>query len=176
MTGWKLVFSISLCALLLCLGMALFVERAESAKPRPQKQGSSEDGDTGSSSALSSSGRFSKDGQGIIKDKQTGLQWYMGPESNTTWSQAQSWVQSQSVGGGGWRMPTRSELAGLSAKQSDGCYLESIFSYKDRCICVWSGEIRDSSSAWAFYFHSGKETWHFREGILSLRAFAVRSR
>jgi len=96
MTCWKLVFSISLCALLLCLGMALFVERAESAKPRPQKQSSSEDGDTGSSSASSqsSSGRFSKDGQGIIKDKQTGLQWYMGSESDTTWSQAKFWVQS----------------------------------------------------------------------------------
>jgi len=80
-------------------------------------------------------------------------------------------------------MLTRSELAGLSARQSDGCYLETIFSYKNRCIWVWSGEIRDSSSAWCFDFGGGEEGWSGRDdGWLGrdlsngTRAFAVRSR
>ena len=150
--GWKLVFSFFFSALLLGYG---------SVEVRSDQ---------------SSSGRFSKDGQGIIKDKRTGLQWYMGPESDTNWYQAQSWVQSLSVGGGGWRLPTRSELAGLSAKQSDGSYLEPIFSYKSRIPFVWSGESTDSSSAWDFDFSHGEEYWNSRKSSLGGRAFAVRSR
>jgi hypothetical protein len=45
-----------------------------------------------------------------------GLQWYVGPDKDTNWDEANAWVNSLSVGGGGWRMPTRAELNGLYHK------------------------------------------------------------
>jgi len=122
-----------------------------------------------------------KDSQDIITDKKTGLQWKISGESGTTggstWSEAQSWVQSLSVGGGGWRMPTISELAGLSAEHSVGCHLELIIRQSLNCPWVWSGEIRDSSSARTFHFTTGWESLtdrDFRHPLV--RVLAVRSR
>jgi len=204
--GWELVFSIFFCALLLGYGAGevrselatvpdeFLIQPSnpkpkppKPAKPRPQEQPSSEDGDSGSSSASSqsSSGRFSKDGQGIIKDKQTGLQWYVGPNSDTNWNQAQSWAQSLSAGGGGWRMPTLSELRALNGTGETRyiwprdakeyiARIDPIFNLQ-RC-CVWSSYTRDSSSAWYFFFYGGEEDWDFLENGHGTRAFAVRSR
>jgi|GEM_PF-4777170 len=47
----------------------------------------------------SGSDRFIKDSQGIITDKQTGLQWYTGPIGYRTYGDAKSWVQSLFMGG-----------------------------------------------------------------------------
>lgn len=41
---------------------------------------------------------------------------------------------------------------------------------------VWSGEMKDSSSAWRFYFRSGTTGWGKRAYGIFDRAFAVRSR
>ena len=43
---------------------------------------------------------------GIVKDSNTGLEWKVGPDKNTTWYEAKSWVLSLNLDGGGWRMPT----------------------------------------------------------------------
>ena len=50
---------------------------------------------------------------GIVKDTNTGLEWKAGPDKDTNWGEARSWVQSL---GGDWRMPTLDELEGLYKK------------------------------------------------------------
>jgi hypothetical protein len=50
---------------------------------------------------------------GIVEDRMTGLEWKAGPDKDNTWDEARSWVQRLNVDGGGWRMPTMDELAGL---------------------------------------------------------------
>ena len=50
---------------------------------------------------------------GIVKDTKTGLEWFVGPDRNTTWDEAKSWAESLSIDGGGWRLPTLKELGTL---------------------------------------------------------------
>jgi hypothetical protein len=107
---------------------------------------------------------FSVDNAGIITDTATSLQWYDGPDKDTTWDQANSWVAVLTVGGGGWRMPTRAELKDLYSK---GVRRNNL---------VWSGELAGQSAAWGFGFDDGSEASGARNHYLSLRAFAVRSR
>ena len=112
--------------------------------------------------------RFSQSG-GVITDNETNLQWCVGPDENTTHYEAEDWVDNL---GGDWRMPTRSELQGLwdaGIRYDDWGYFEN------SGLCVWSGEVRDSSSAWGFYFNGGGEDWRPRGFSGYRRAFAVRS-
>ncbi|MBF0554951.1 MAG: DUF1566 domain-containing protein [Nitrospirae bacterium] len=102
------------------------------------------------------------DKEGILTDTGTGLQWYEGPDKETNWDQANSWVANLTVGGGGWRMPTRAELRGLYAA-----------GMRKRCF-VWSGEVNGPFGAWGFGFTGGGEYDDTRDS--DGRAFAVRSR
>jgi hypothetical protein len=51
--------------------------------------------------------------QGLIDDPSNGLQWVRALDKPMTWNEANDYVHSLSVAGGGWRLPTRSELSGL---------------------------------------------------------------
>ena len=50
---------------------------------------------------------------GVVVDRRTGLEWIAGPDVDTSYYQAVAWVNGLTVDGGGWRMPTTSELATL---------------------------------------------------------------
>lgn len=60
--------------------------------------------------------RFAVSSEGVITDSKTGLEWILGPDRDTNYSQAEQWVASFKMAGGGWRMPTRQELATLYQK------------------------------------------------------------
>ncbi len=57
--------------------------------------------------------RFTAYDNGVVKDTETGFEWYAGPDKDTSWNEAKRWVESLNVAGGGWRMPTRKELKAL---------------------------------------------------------------
>ena len=101
---------------------------------------------------------------GIVKDTNTGLEWKAGPNKNTNWNEARSWVQSLNLDGGGWRMPTMDELKGLYKKGRGTHNLTSLLlntTYK--YLWVWSGETKGSAGARGFYFFSfGSRYWHYR--------------
>ena len=108
---------------------------------------------------------------GIITDNKTALQWRVGPDSDTDWYEAEDWVDNL---GGDWRMPTLSELGGL---YDAGIELDNWGYFENSGAFVWSGEVRDSSSAWYFYFRFGQHTCATRDRFSdNRRAFAVRSR
>jgi hypothetical protein len=104
------------------------------------------------------------DKDGIITAAATGLQWYIGPDKDTNWDQANSWVNSLSIAGGGWRMPTRAELRGLYDAGMR------------RRHWVWSGETSGPTGAWPFNFGLSREHSGLRLDHFDTRAFAVRSR
>ncbi|MBF0555289.1 MAG: carboxypeptidase regulatory-like domain-containing protein [Nitrospirae bacterium] len=103
------------------------------------------------------------DNDGIVTATGTGLQCYLGPDMDTNWDQANTWVKSLSISGGGWRMPTRAELRGLYDAGGR------------RNNWVWSGELNGPYAAWSFYFNNGSEFAYDRRAS-TLRAIAVRSR
>ncbi len=115
---------------------------------------------------------------GIVPDPQgRPIEWYVGPDSDITWDDAKHYAESVTADGGGWRLPTLKELKGLY-KNGEGPYNMSTefapFSFV--FISIWSGEVKDSSSAWSFYMATGKEDWASRDSSAGRRVFAVRSR
>ena len=71
--------------------------------------------------------RFTRDKDGVISDRVTGLQWYVGPDQDTNWNQAKSWTENLTAGGGGWRMPTIPELKALYQKGAGRNNIDPIF-------------------------------------------------
>ena len=127
---------------------------------------------------LRSGPRFLRDGQGVISDRQTGLQWLEGPDHPTSWEQAQAWINGL---GDGWRTPTLEELAALYLPDSSrrGTYgdplcLDPAFE-RDSGYSLWSIE-RYDGTAWLYDFSRGYAHWidtHF-PGRFD-RAIAVRN-
>ena len=117
--------------------------------------------------------RFVKSNTGVIQDRQLGLEWIVGPKKDTTWDEAKSWVESLTVDGDGWRMPTRDELRGL---YQEGALSDNISpAFKTHCRFVWTGERVGPVHAWGFCFASGNEFWPRSSYSQNARAFGVRS-
>ncbi len=122
-------------------------------------------------------GRFCRYGNGIVKDTSTGLEWVSGPDKNLNWHNARSWIQSINLDGGGWRMPALSELESLYVQGAGTRNMT--FLLKTSNWYVWSGEIKDSSFAWGFYFrygdrYSSRRTDNSRGGVLAVRSRGTR--
>ena len=111
---------------------------------------------------------------GIVKNTNTGLEWKAGPDKNTSWGKARSWVRSLNLDDGGWRMPTKNEIKSLYKAGAGTCNMTPLF--KTTAWWVWSRETKGSSYAWIFYFSGGYGYWLDRRTSDNLRAFAVRSR
>ena len=110
---------------------------------------------------------------GIVKDTARGLEWIAGPDRDTDWDEAKSWVQNLNLDGGGWRMPTIYELVGLYSKGAGDRNMTSLL--KTNGWIVWSGEAKGSTKVYQSFFH-GHRSWSRRDISYLRRAFAVRSR
>ena len=117
---------------------------------------------------------YEKYANGIVRDTRTGLEWYAGPDKDTNWKEAKRWVASLNVDSGGWRMPTENELVGLYQKGVASRNMTALL--KTTGYVLWSGETKDSSSAWSYYLEIGTGVWQPHTTAINFRAFAVRSR
>ena len=120
-----------------------------------------------------SQSRYAVTKDGVIKDTQTGLEWYVGPDKDTNWYEANAWVNGLKVAGGGWRLPSRDELKGLYQQGVGDRNMDPGF--KTSGCWVWSGKVKNVSSAWGFFFYFGSEPWYDRSYADRFRVFAVRS-
>ena len=126
------------------------------------------------SNAIKRDGIYLAYANGIVKDTETGLEWKAGPDRNTDWNEARTWVKSLNLDGGGWRMPTMDELEWLYKKRKGDRNMTPLL--KTTGWWVWSGETEGSAGARYFNFDIGDRSWRYRVSYLYLRAFAVRSR
>jgi len=100
-----------------------------------------------------------------------GLYWQVGPDQNMNWYESKEWVDGL---GGNWRMPAMEELQGL---WNAGISSDNWGPFENSGYGIWSGDVRDSSSAWVFDFYGGSEYWSTRSSSnYGGRVFAVRSR
>jgi hypothetical protein len=116
--------------------------------------------------------RFTARDNGVVLDTKLGLEWFVGPDEDTTWDEAKSWVESLSVDGGGWRMPTRDELSRLYIKGVGSQNMSPLL--KTTGGFVWTSETVSSSYAWGFCFEIGDTYWPLRTYSETARSFAVR--
>jgi hypothetical protein len=119
-----------------------------------------------------SSSRFGKTGE-IITDSSAGLQWRVGPDTDTSFDEAVDWVNSL---GGNWRLPTCSELSDLYqadiVNDDEGLIWSDLF-FNTGCW-VWSTDSSDNTSAKVIYFWGGDEVEYRRDFGMDGRVFAVR--
>ena len=118
-------------------------------------------------------GAFVAYDNGVVKDTKTDLDWIAGPDKNTTWEEARTWVQELAVDGGGWRLPTKDELKTLFQQGAGNQNLTPLL--KNTGTWVWSREKKDESLAWAVSFFLNDESLFVRESHYDTRGFAVRS-
>jgi len=115
---------------------------------------------------------------GIVEDTATGLEWLVGMDADITWNDAQAWIQGITANGGGWRMPTRDELKTLYKKGAGNTNMTPLL--KTGGLSVWSGEKKDSSTAWRVDFIGGRTNYKVIavdcNRCMLARAFAVRSK
>lgn len=119
--------------------------------------------------------RFTALADGVVYDSQTDLEWLVGPNRDTNFTQAEQWVASVSnVAGGGWAMPSQDELAMLYQQGVGERNIDPIF--KTSGWWAWSGAY-DPASSWrfGFSFTKGDENWNFKDHSRDGRVFAVRS-
>ncbi len=87
--------------------------------------------------AVSTGGRFTRDAQGVISDKRTGLQWKVGPDKDLNWHQSKAWAEK--LTGGGWRLPTRKEVQGIYQKGQSETGLP--IGFETTGSWIWSGDV-----------------------------------
>jgi len=138
-------------------------------------------------------GNFEKLPSGIVYDNKTGLEWYAGPDKDTNWNEANSWVKSLKVPGdgfrlmgAGWRLPTYDELRSLYIKGAGAVNMTPLLQTRGSRVwsnekkisgqLLWNGETRDTSLARAFVFSGGYDYWETMIRPNDYRAFAVRTR
>lgn len=118
--------------------------------------------------------RFDRFGNGVVRDKKTGLEWYAGPDKNTSQTEAVIWANSLRVDGGGWRMPALRELKDLYNKGAGPRNMTSLLVTTG--WFVWSGDGGMPGPVWALDFSDGREFMERRDSSNYKRGFAVRSR
>jgi hypothetical protein len=131
--------------------------------------------------------RFSVTSCNSIKDTQTGLEWFIGPDRNMTWYDAQQWTVGLGSCGGGWRMPTIEEIRTLynpALRAGTGYYTEGryfpahidpVFNAIGGGAWVWANE-KLGDEARSFNLNQGKAvTYSAMNTFYSTRAFAVRN-
>jgi hypothetical protein len=123
--------------------------------------------------------RFIRSNEGIIKDIRTGLEWYVGPNSDMTWNEAKDWASQLTVDGGGWRMPNLSEIARIRETGKGEYDLDPIFNMNERAVWTdtweWAG-IFTSRTVNLIIFLDGKIPRKKDSTIVATKPFAVRSR
>ena len=115
--------------------------------------------------------RFTKAPNGVITDRATGLDWYVGQEN--TWHQAKAWVEGLTVAGGGWRLPTVAELQAIYQKGASANNMDPLF--QTTVAWAWSGELRNAWSVWGLAFYNNLVGWHSMNYGNGRLALAVRS-
>lgn len=117
--------------------------------------------------------RFTLLKNGIIDDSQLGAQWLPAPDSPMDWFQAEKYVKNISVDGGGWRLPTRSELKSIYDVSIKGG-ADPFFKINENW--VWTSETQ-GDSAWFCSFVYGREGTIFRKYVGGYgRVLAIRNK
>jgi hypothetical protein len=124
---------------------------------------------------------------GAITDVYLSLQWIVGPDQDTTWSDAKSWADSLSLCGGNWSLPTVNDLKALydptksagkgfySAQKYWPARINPIFDGIGDGSWVWANETVDSNKAKAVNLNQGVPvTFEKSQTQYPVRAFAVR--
>ena len=113
---------------------------------------------------------------GAVRDTHTGLEWIVGPDEGTSFSEAKKWVDNKNArvhfaAHNLWRIPTNKELQTICNKwKSLPAILETTGWY------VWSYKGPDAAEVWVYDLRNGGPVSHKYVSDTYKRVVAVRSR
>lgn len=111
---------------------------------------------------------------GVIDDTKLGLQWAPAPDRPMDHYQAGEYVRNLRLAGGGWRLPSASELKNVYDETRPGG-ADPMFQVSD--YLVWTSYLDGTTYAGYFLFNNGQDGLAARDTLLSfIRVLAVRSR
>ena len=125
-----------------------------------------------SAEIIARDGALVKYDTGLVQDPASGLDWYPGPDRGMSWTEARQWVVGLDVLGGGWRMPTRTELQSLFRIGDGVRHITPLLANSG--YWLWAGQSPDSADRWLFGFSYGGEGWSGQAPHDGGRAIAVR--
>ncbi len=199
--NFSYILILILAALLAASAVALFYERGKgsqnsnseqfkSAAPESSPTKSQQKNENAVNKTVppnKNQARFSVTSCNSITDIQTGLEWLIGADRNTTWYEAEQWTAGLDKCGGSWRMPTIEEVRTLynpalkagTGYYTDGKYfpahIDPVFDAIGGGAWVWSNE-KVGDDARSFNLNQGKAvTYSAMNTFYSTRAFAVRN-
>jgi uncharacterized caspase-like protein len=127
---------------------------------------------------------FIDQGNGVLFDTQTGLEWTQHDNgSPTNWSDAERYCANLSTAGSGWRLPLIDEFAAIYNRPGGGtavcgshtCKISPAFRLSTAHF--WSGTQPRSSEAWYIWLFNATRTSDFVSHVSrDLRALCVRRR
>ncbi len=117
-------------------------------------------------------GRYVAYANGVICDCYSKLEWMVGPDRDTSWNEALAWVEGLNSGGISWVLPTLVQLGGLYRQNIRKNEISPLFGIEP--ADVWSCEVKNDESAWAFNFIPGNAFWTYRAMSRRFRVLAVR--
>lgn len=131
--------------------------------------------------------RYTVTSCGSIQDTRTGLEWFVGPDRNTTWYEARQWANGLQTCDGGWRLPSLEEIGTLydpGSSAGTGYYtrgqywpahMDPVFNGIGGGSWIWSDQQTGNGNAHSFNMNQGKAVEYSATDIIfSTRAFAVR--
>jgi gag-polyprotein putative aspartyl protease len=139
----------------------------EAVEASPEPLPSSTLPPTAVSPSANESGRYKRTNCGSIIDGRTGLEWFIGPDTDVTWIAAKSWARNLDVCGKRWALPTIGDLRSLFDKEfvagtgyfTSGrhwpAHIEPVFSAIGQGSWVWAQGELYGGNAPAFNFNQG---------------------
>ncbi len=117
--------------------------------------------------APNGSARYRTTDCGSIADTKTGMEWYMGPDKDFAWQDANNWVRGLSACGKHWTLPSADEVRALFDKQTTAgtgyysggrtwpAHVDPIFSGIGGGSWVWTKGSSANGNAPAFNLNQG---------------------
>jgi len=97
--------------------------------------------------------RYDVYNNGVIKDRLTGNEWYIGSDVYLTWYETKTWIEKLEIDDGGWRMPTILELKTLYEHHGLLTHLPKVFRKRTTKSVIWSSESDSPTIAKTFLYH-----------------------
>ena len=124
---------------------------------------------------------FSRDGDGVVTDNTTGLQWQDDYSDNgdnikeAKWTDAIDYCEALSLGGhDDWRLPNFNELYFIADRSKRDPAIDAIFQNVVSDF-YWSSStvVGDEGSAWYVYFDGGRDGWDDKSNSFYIRCVRV---
>lgn len=122
--------------------------------------------------AAATPGRFAVDAKTeTVYDNATGRTWQRAQAVGTfSWSAAQDWCQQLALSGGGWRVPTLSELEGIVDRGAKDPAIDTAVFGPTTADAFWTlTPAVAAGSAWSVHFGPGNSSVAAKSTLLRLR-------